>query len=83
MASADADLDHRFYIDKETSYVLKSTMRIKNVLTESTYADYKVIDGAAVPMKITTKVEGKLQNAIKIKDLKFGEKFDERLFAKP
>jgi hypothetical protein len=83
MAAADDDPDHRFYIDKESSLVLKSTKRLKNVLTESTYADYKVIDGGAVPMKITTKVEGKLVNDIKIMELKFGTKFDDSLFAKP
>ena len=50
---------------------------------ESLYADYKEMDGAKVPMKVTINREGKVYVESESTDVKPVDKLDDSTFGKP
>jgi hypothetical protein len=80
--------DIKLYFDRESGLLVKSERDSKdetgNVLRlESTYSDFKKVDGVVQPMKILANRDGKKFMEIEITELKFPEKLDSKLFAKP
>ena len=85
--------DHKdvsLYFDKATGLMVKGEQRVKaeemggkEVLQESWHTDHKAISGIQVPMKLIIKRDGKLFLEAEHSDLKFAEKLEDKVFAKP
>jgi hypothetical protein len=81
--------DVSLYFDKDSGLLVKSEMRIKNPDTseeanqETFYSDYKDIQGAKEPMKITVKRDGKVFTEGENSDMKLLEQLDDKVFAEP
>jgi hypothetical protein len=82
--------DLKLYIDKKTNLLLKLAYRnkapeqtFKEVDQEYILQDYQAVDGVQVPEKVVLKRDGKLFVEAKIKDWKFKDKLDDKLFEKP
>ena len=78
------------YFDKDTNLLIKSQTRVKSreqegkeMDQESLYADYKEMDGAKVPMKVTINREGKVYVESESTDVKPVDKLDDSTFGKP
>lgn len=77
------------FFDKETSRLVRSETRVKDdttgqeVTEESTYGEYKAVDGTQQAMKIAVKRDGKPHADVDVEDLKAAEKLDDGVFAKP
>ena len=52
-------------------------------IVETTYEQYKDVDGGMVPMRIKAVQDGKMLVDLTLVDLKFADKFDDDTFAKP
>jgi hypothetical protein len=75
--SSKGHRDVELYFDKDTNLLIKSQTRVKSreqegkeMDQESLYADYKEVDGAKVPMKVTINREGKVYVESENSDLK-------------
>jgi outer membrane lipoprotein-sorting protein len=82
--------DVNLYFDKETGLLIKSEHRSKahdldgkEVLYESSYLDYKPVEGVKTPMKMVMKRDGKQFVEAEFMDLKPAGKLDDGTFAKP
>jgi hypothetical protein len=77
------------FFDKTTWLLLKSEGRSrdpdsgKEVTEETLYENYRDVQGARLPMKTTTKEDGKPGGDLEFTELKLLEKLDDRLFARP
>ena len=88
--SSKGHRDVELYFDKDTNLLLKSQTRVKSreqegkeMDQESLYADYKDVDGAKVPMKVTMNREGKVYVESESTDVKPVDKLDDSTFGKP
>ncbi len=81
--------DVNVYFDKEKGYLLKVESRGKDAMSgqeytgETFYEDYKKVDGMMVAHKITIKRDKKLYVEGESTSVKFSEKLDDGVFAKP
>jgi hypothetical protein len=82
--------DINLFFDKETSLLVKSDYSVKppeqggkEVNQEVFFGDYKEVDGAKYPMKITIKRDGKIYVDAELSDFKAKSKLDDSAFAKP
>jgi hypothetical protein len=82
--------DVKLYFDKSTGLLAKSESRIKDLDhggkdtdQETWYKNYKVVDGAKIPMKIVIMRDGKPYLEAENFALKAGAKLDPKLFEKP
>jgi hypothetical protein len=85
--------DHRdvnLFFDKETSYLLKSETRIKDLLMggaevsgETLYLDYRDVDGVKEASKLEVRRDGKKFVESEINDMQRKEKLDDNVFAMP
>jgi hypothetical protein len=89
-ASSKGHRDVSLYFDKETGLLVKSEMRVKpqelggkEVNQESWYSEHKEVGGLKVPMKLVIHHDGKKFLESTHTDLKFPDKLDDKLFAKP
>ena len=91
-AKAPANTD--FYFDKETGLLAKTTHKsflpkadgekaAKESLQESFFDDYKTIQGARLPHRLTTLSDGKKTAEIRITAVKMFDKLDDSIFAEP
>lgn len=77
------------FFDKETSRLVRSESRVRDETTaqevteESTFSEYKTIEGTLHPLKITVKRDNKPYAEIEVEDFKPSEKLDDSVFAKP
>jgi hypothetical protein len=87
--SSKGHRDVNLYFDKELSVLVKSEIRVKDeesgmeVNQESTYSDFKEIDGIKEPTKIVVKKDGKPFVEATVEQVKREEKADDSIFAKP
>jgi hypothetical protein len=76
------------FFDKETTGLVKTESRVKDdttgqeVTEESTYGEYKIVDGVLQAMKITVKRDGKPHADVEVEEIKPSEKLDDSVFAK-
>ena len=80
--------DVTLFLDKKTGLLLKLETMVKNMggeeeKEERLYADYKDHDGIKHADKITTNRAGKKFVEQEATDVKFSEKLEDNLFAKP
>jgi outer membrane lipoprotein-sorting protein len=83
--------DVSLYFDKETSLLLKSETRGKDLQRgddaefagETLYGDYKKVDGVQVAHKQTVKRDGKLYVESETTEAQLAEKLEDGVFAKP
>jgi hypothetical protein len=81
--------DFRLYFDKKTGLPIKLAAKIKpmggddEIEQEWIYSDYKEVQGIKRAMKLELRREGKKFLEQTISDVKFAEKLDDKLFAKP
>jgi len=82
--------DVSLYFDKASGLLVKSDQRVKaeeqggkEVMQEAWYTDHKAISGIQVPMKLVIKRDGKQYLEAEHSDLKFAEKLEDKVFAKP
>lgn len=77
------------FFDKETSRLVRTESRVKDETTgqevteESTYGEYKLIDGALQAMKIAVKRDGKPHAEVEVTEFKPAEKLEDSVFARP
>ena len=77
------------FFDKESSRLVRTESRVRDetsgqeVNEESTYSEYKPIDGIQHPTKITVKRNDKPHADVEVTELKLTEKLDDNVFAKP
>jgi len=78
------------FFDKDNSLLLKTETRGKDTMAdgkeftaESLYSDHKKVDGLMVPYKIEVKRDGKKFVESEVTEVKFSEKLDDSVFAKP
>ena len=77
------------FFDKETFRLVKSETRVKDetsgqeVTQESTFGEFKVVEGTQQPLKITIKRDGKPHADVEVEEFKLSESLDDSLFAKP
>ena len=85
--SQEAHKDVKLYFDKSTGLPVKSEWQVKDAgkerEQETWYKNYKVVDGAKIPMKIVIKRDGKPYLEAENFALKAGVKLDPKLFEKP
>jgi hypothetical protein len=88
--SSKGHRDVSLYFDKETNLLVKGEWTVKareemgkEVTQETLWSDYKEIQGAKIPMKMTINREGKKYVEAENSDLKPVENPDENTFAKP
>jgi hypothetical protein len=88
--SSKGHRDVSLFFDKETGLLIKSETRVKaqemggkEVTQESLYSDHKDVDGLKVPFKVVISRDGKKFVEATHSDLKFPQKLDDKLFAKP
>jgi len=88
-ASSKGHRDVNLYFDKEFSQLVKSETRVKDeesgmeVNQESTYSDFKEIDGIKEPSKIVVKKDGKPFVEATVEQVKREEKVEDSIFVKP
>jgi hypothetical protein len=80
--------DVKLFFDKESGLLVKTERDGKDetgnvVRLESTYSDFKKVDGLMQPMKILANRDGKKFMDIEVTEMKFPDKLDSKLFAKP
>jgi hypothetical protein len=82
--------DVNLYFDKTSGLLVKSERKVKaqeegnkEVSQEETYEDYKDIEGAKIPMKITILRDGKKYVEGENSEVKAVDKHDDKTFAKP
>lgn len=77
------------FFDKETSRLVRSEGRVRDETTgqevteESTFSEYKRIEGTQQPAKISIKRDSKPYAEIEITEFKPEEKLDDSVFARP
>jgi outer membrane lipoprotein-sorting protein len=75
-----------YFIDAESYLVRKVKSKVsaqgQEMEVEQNLSEYKNIDGILMPMKIESKMPMGSANVI-FEEIKFGEKFDDSIFAKP
>ncbi len=85
--SQEGHKDVKLYFDKSTGLPVKSEWQVKDAGKEREqeiwYKNYKVVDGAKIPMKIVMKRDGKPYLEAENFALKAGVKLDPKLFEKP
>ena len=87
--SSKGHRDVNLYFDKELSLLIKSEIRVKDeesgmeVNQESTYSDFKEIDGIKEATKIVVKRDSKPFVEATVEQVKREEKADDSIFAKP
>jgi len=87
--SSKGHRDVNLYFDKELSLLVKSEIRVKDeasgmeVNQESTYSDFKDVDGIKEATKIVVKRDGKPYVEATVDQVKREEKVDDSIFAKP
>jgi hypothetical protein len=82
--------DVMLYFDKDSSLLVKSESKTKapeegnkEITQETLYADYKDVEGAKLPMKMTVIRDGKKWVEGENSDIKPVDKHDDKTFAKP
>ena len=82
--------DVELYFDKETGLLAKMALQVKasemggkEVTQEAIFKDYREVDGAKIPMKLTVKRDGKQFVEAELKDYKAAGKLDDSVFAEP
>jgi hypothetical protein len=82
--------DIKLFFDKETNLLVKVELRVKasehgykEVTQETFLKDWKDVDGIKVVQKVVDKREGKLYIEEEVSDVKYLEKVEAKLFAKP
>ncbi len=77
------------FFDKATFHLVRTETRVKDETTnqevteESTFSEYKLIEGAQQPLKIIIKRNDKPHADIEVTDFKYVEKLEDSVFAKP
>ena len=77
------------FFDKETLRLVKTESRVRDETTgqevteESTYSEYKLVEGAQQAMKVTVKRDSKPHAEVEVTEFKPSEKLDDSVFAKP
>ena len=86
----DGFRDVSLFFDKENNLLLKSETRGKDLMrggeeytAETLYGDYKKVEGLMAAQKLTIKRDGKLYVEAEATNIKFSEKLDDSVFAKP
>jgi hypothetical protein len=82
--------ERRLFFDKETALLVKSELHAKlstggELASEQTWADWRVIDGIAVPHRVTNAIRdtaGNIHERV-FSDFKFADKLDAKLFDRP
>jgi outer membrane lipoprotein-sorting protein len=82
--------ERRLYFDAETGLLLKSELHARlsiggELASEQTWADWKMIDGIAVPHRVTNAIRdagGTVHERV-FSDFKFADKLDAKLFDRP
>ena len=81
------DDEQRLYFDKETGRLVKvvatSSREGKEVVHESLFEDFKVVDGILIPHKRVNKRDGKVDSVSELVEFKAADKLDPKLFEKP
>jgi outer membrane lipoprotein-sorting protein len=83
--------DVSLFFDKKTNMLLKAETRVKDpqrggdteMTQETLYDDYKKVEGAQIPHKVTIKRDGKNYVEAEVTEFKPQEKIDDSVFAKP
>jgi hypothetical protein len=82
--------ERRLFFDAKTMLLARSELHTKlstgsEMGTEQTWSDYKMIDGIAVPHKVTHTIKDTAGTVIErvYSDFKFAEQFDKQLFEAP
>jgi hypothetical protein len=81
--------DISLFFDKKTGLLVKSQHRAKDQMSQqeverdTIYSDYKEQDGIKLPMKISTKQDGKDYVDMAVSEYKLVDKLDDKLFTKP
>jgi hypothetical protein len=82
--------DVNLFFDKETGLLIKSESRARDVMnpdqeftSEEVFEDFRKIDGALVPHKVTIKRDGKVFLESELTEIKGFDRLDDALFAKP
>ena len=88
--SSKGHRDVSLYFDKETNLLVKGEWIVKaqeegdkEMTQETLYGNYRDVEGAKLPMKVTINREGKKYVEGENSDLKAVEKPDEKMFGKP
>jgi hypothetical protein len=87
--AAKGHRDIKLYLDKETGLPLRAERKVrdlenkKDVTEETTFTDYKEINGIKVAMKYSVKRDGKPHADAAMTEAKVQEKLDDKLFGKP
>lgn len=77
------------FFDKETFRLVRSETRVRDEATaqevteESTYSEFKTVEGTQQAMKVSIKRNGKSYADIEVEEFKFSKKLDDSEFAKP
>ena len=77
------------FFDKESSRLVRTESRVRDatsgqeVTEESTYSEYKSVEGVQQPTKITVKRNDKPHADVEVTEFKLVEKLDDNVFAKP
>jgi hypothetical protein len=82
--------ERRLYFDTETGLLLKSELHARlstggELASEQTWSDWKLIDGVAVPHRVTNAIRdagGTVHERV-FTDFKFADKLDPKLFDRP
>lgn len=81
--------DIKLYFDKETSFLVKTERKVKDlgtrkeVLEEMVFSNVKEVDGIKMALKYSLKWDGQPHADAEMTEAKAADKFDEKLFAKP
>jgi outer membrane lipoprotein-sorting protein len=87
--SAKGKRDIDLYFDKESGKLVRFEHRVKDegsgqeVSEETTYSDFKEVQGVQQAMKVVTKRDGKPYLEIEVSDVTLSEKLDDGVFVKP
>ncbi len=77
------------FFDKATFHLVRTETRVKDEMTnqevteETTFGEYKLIEGAQQPLKITIKRNDKPHADVEVIEFKYAEKLEDSVFAKP
>ena len=77
------------FFDKESLRLVRSETRVRDdatsqdVTEESTYSEFKTVEGTQQAMKVSIKRNGKSHAGIEVEEFKLSEKLDDSVFAKP
>lgn len=87
--SSKGHRDVNLYFDKETHRLVKSEMRTfdimgqKEVAQEKFYSDYKDVDGVLTPHRLVIHQDGQRYLDLEVSDVRYPERHDDGVFAKP